>query len=145
MLMIKIADFSTLSIMKHSSSRLFYFRCETRRNRSRMRKHSLCIPEPAVSGQIAKLEESLGNQAGFKRDRSRFRRQVWSYSSLSNHLRQRRDRREKVTSEQSPQCRIAAPCSSDDYPELLQLFELNFPSFAFICTKPPAPSWRDYF
>jgi len=51
------------------------------------------IQQPAVSGQIAKLEESLGSQAFQRRPFALFACRRGTCSSSLSVLRQRRDRR----------------------------------------------------
>src|SRR4029453_8722736 len=60
--LIKMTDFIGLFDHEYSSSGVVLLRGEIRRHRSSGAQYSLGIQQPAVSGQIAKLEESLGTK-----------------------------------------------------------------------------------
>jgi len=110
--------------MEHYHLELFLFRCETRReSQAAVRNIPYGIQQPAVSGQIAKLEGVAWHQAVSAPTVRAFRRQVWSYSSLSNHSSTNVEIvGEKLRQNRSPQLRIARrqSCCTTISPELLQ-------------------------
>jgi len=107
--LIKIADFIDAFDHEHSSLGAVLFRREARRDRSRGAQYPLRIQQPAVSGQIAKLEESLGTKL--------FQRRPFTLSpaglELFQFIKPFFDNieivGEKLRQNRSPQLRIAAP------------------------------------
>ena len=125
---------------------LFYFVAKHGGIAAAVRNIPYGIQQPAVSGQIAKLEESLGTKL--------FQRRPFALSpagmELFEFIRPFFDNveivAEKLRQNRSPQLRIAAPSSfcTTISRSCCRSFEPNFPSFAFICTKRRAPKPSDY-
>src|SRR4029077_12238017 len=104
------------------------------------------IQQPAVSGQIAKLEESLGTQL-FQRRPLRFRRQGLNYSSLSSHFSTTsRSLAKSYVRTGRRNCALLRrrSCSTTTFRSCCRSFGLNFPSSGSICTRRRAPKQRDY-
>jgi len=99
--LIKIADFIDAFDHEHSSLGAVLFRRETRRHWSCGAQYPLRNPTPAVSGQIAKLEESLrGTKLFQRRPFALSPAGVELFEFNQTVLRQHRDRQCKATSEQ---------------------------------------------
>ena len=136
-----------LSIMNMHHLELFYFVAKHGGIAAAVRNIPYGIQQPAVSGQITKLEESLGTKL--------FQRRPFALSpsglELFEFIKPFFDNieivGEKLRQNKSPQLRLAAPSIvlHDYVPELLQKLRNNFPSFGSICTKRRAPKPRDYF
>src|SRR5205807_10440403 len=123
---------------------LFYFVAKHGGIAAAVRNIPYGIQQPAVSGQIAKLEESLGTKL--------FQRRPFALSpaglELFEFIKPFFDNveivGEKLRQNRSPQLRIAAPSIvlHDYIPELLQKLRTKFPEFRLICTKQGAPKPR---
>src|SRR5947199_5540799 len=110
---------------------LFYFVAKHGGIAAAVRNIPYGIQQPAVSGQIAKLEESLGTKL--------FQRRPFAFSpggaELFDFIRPFFDNidvvAEKMRQNSSPQLRIAAPSIvlHDYVPELLQKLRAKFPTF----------------
>src|SRR6266496_2464670 len=125
---------------------LFYFVAKHGGIAAAVRNIPYGIQQPAVSGQIAKLEESLGTKL--------FQRRPFALSpaglELFEFIKPFFDNvevvAEKLRQNRAPQLRIAAPSIvlHDYIPELLQKLRTKFPEFRFICMKRRAPKRKDY-
>src|SRR5713101_3997499 len=95
---------------------LFYFVAKHGGIAAAVRNIPYGIQQPAVSGQIAKLEESLGSEL------FEFIRPFFDNIDIVA---------EKMRQNSSPQLRIAAPSIvlHDYVPELLQKLRVKFPTF----------------
>ncbi len=94
---------------------LFYFVAKHGGIAAAVRNIPYGIQQPAVSGQIAKLEESLGTKL--------FQRRPFALSPAGLELFE-----------------FIKPFFDN-----VESFELSFPNFAFTCTKQHAPKPRGYF
>ena len=120
-----------LSIMNIHHLELFYFVAKHGGIAAAVRNIPYGIQQPAVSGQIAKLEESLGTKL--------FQRRPFTLSpagvELFEFIKPFFDNIEVVSAKlrqnRSPQLRIAAPSIvlHDYIPELLQKLRAKFPEF----------------
>ena len=120
-----------LSIMNIHHLELFYFVAKHGGIAAAVRNIPYGIQQPAVSGQIAKLEESLGTKL--------FQRRPFALSpsglELFEFIKPFFDNieivGEKLRQNRSPQLRIAAPSIvlHDYIPELLQKLRTKFPEF----------------
>jgi DNA-binding transcriptional LysR family regulator len=121
----------TLSMMNIHHLELFYFVAKHGGIAAAVRNIPYGIQQPAVSGQIAKLEESLGTKL--------FQRRPFALSTagaeLFEFIKPFFDNievvSEKLRQNKSPQLRIAAPSIvlHDYIPELLQTLRAKFPEF----------------
>src|SRR5437763_16801180 len=126
---------------------LFYFVAKHGGIAAAVRNIRYGIRQPAVSGQITKLEESLGTKL--------FQRRPFALSpsglELFEFIKPFFDNieivGEKLRQNKSPQLRLATPSIvlHDYVPELRQKLRNKFPSFGSICTKRRAPKPRDYY
>jgi hypothetical protein len=126
---------------------LFYFVAKHGGIAAAVRNIPYGIQQLAVSGQLAKLEESLGTKL--------FQRRPFALSPagmelfgfikpffdnveiVGEKLRRTVRRNSALPRRQSCCTTISRSCCRS--------FELSFPSFAFICMKQRAPKPRDYF
>src|SRR5512133_1775752 len=126
---------------------LFYFVAKHGGIAAAVRNIPYGIQQPAVSGQIAKLEESLGTKL--------FQRRPFALSptgtELFEFIRPFFENidvvAERLRQNSSPQLRIAAPAIvlHDYLPQILQRVRAKFAAFGFICTRRPAPMPNDCF
>ncbi len=111
---------------------LFYFVAKHGGIAAAVRNIPYGIQQPAVSGQIAKLEESLGTKL--------FQRRPFALSSTisrsSAKSSVRTDRRNCALPRRQSCCTTISRSSC-------RSFEVNFRSFAFICTNRRARKPRD--
>src|SRR5439155_13277422 len=122
---------STLSIMNIHHLELFYFVAKHGGIAAAVRNIPYGIQQPAVSGQIAKLEESLGTKL--------FQRRPFALSptgtELFEFIRPFFENldvvAERLRQNSSPQLRIAAPAIvlHDYLPQILQRVRTKFPAF----------------
>lgn len=125
---------------------LFYFVAKHGGIAAAVRNIPYGIQQPAVSGQIAKLEESLGTKL--------FQRRPFALSSagleLFEFIKPFFDNieivSEKLRQNRSPQLRIAAPSIvlHDYIPELLQKLRTKFPEFRLYLHEAARAEERDY-
>jgi len=136
---------STLSIMNVHYLELFYFVAKHGGIAAAVRNIPYGIQQPAVSGQIAKLEESLGTKLFQRRPFALSPAGVELFEFIKPFFDNIEIVGEKLRQNRSPQLRIAAPSIvlHDYLPELLPKVRPNFPTFAFICTKRRGPKPRD--
>jgi hypothetical protein len=125
---------------------LFYFVAKHGGIAAAVRNIPYGIQQPAVSGQIAKLEESLGTKL-FQRRLFALSPGAWNCSSSSNRslTTSRSSVRSSVRTGRHS-CALPRPrsCCTTTSPSCCKSFGRNFLSFAFIYTKPRAPKPRDY-
>ena len=126
---------------------LFYFVAKHGGIAAAVRNIPYGIQQPAVSGQIAKLEESLGTKL--------FQRRPFALSpggaELFDFIRPFFDNigivAEKMRQNSSPQLRIAAPSIvlHDYVPELLQKLRATFPTFRLYLHEAARTKPKDCF
>src|SRR5947208_12473587 len=126
---------------------LFYFVAKHGGIAAAVRNIPYGIQQPAVSGQIAKLEESLGTKL-FQRRPFALSPAAWNYSSLSNHFSTTlRSSLKSYGRTNRRNCALPRhrSCCTTISRSCCRSFELSFPNFAFIYTKQRAPKPRGYF
>jgi DNA-binding transcriptional LysR family regulator len=110
---------------------LFYSSPNTAESQPLVRNIPYGIQQPAVSGQIAKLEESLGTKLFQRRPFALSPAGVELFEFIKPFFDNVEIIAEKLRQNRSPQLRIAAPSIvlHDYIPELLQKLRTKFPEF----------------
>jgi DNA-binding transcriptional LysR family regulator len=121
----------TLSMMNIHHLELFYFVAKHGGIAGAVRNIPYGIQQPAVSGQIAKLEESLGTKLFQRRPFALSTAGVELFEFIKPFFDNIEVVSEKLRQDKSPQLRIAAPSIvlHDYIPELLQKLRAEFPEF----------------
>jgi DNA-binding transcriptional LysR family regulator len=116
---------------------LFYFVAKHGGIAAAVRNIPYGIQQPAVSGQIAKLEESLGTKLFHRRPFALSPAGVELFEFIKPFFHNIDIVAERLRRNSSPQLRIAAPSIvlHDYLPQILQRVRDKFLHFGCICTK----------